>query len=494
MPQLRSTDNQLFDLSEPAARLSVFVQYALDDVADGAPVLVELGAASLARVVALLERTVAVVEVAPEERTQAELRMQGLPRGATLDDDLRVAAEAALDAALGVVSLLDVSVLLRDLERVDAPLPMTMLAERFARLLRGRPAAALRGLLGVADGDFLSAAEMSAVLAEPLCAPAAAAAAPAAAPALPEPPPLARSVSLAMGESGQDFVSTARPCLERCDARTLRELKAVSAAWQRRAREVLCDAASAWRRQPIWSPSAEGRALAARLGGGSARERREVLRRMGRQLDRVVDLPGHALAVVSLLEDSDAFVRTSAVETLGKLEPAALAQHGAALVARLEHSKWVVRKVAVKTLGKLEPAALAQHGAALAARLEDSDVGVSHAAVETLGKLEPAALAQHGAALAARLADSVWKVRQAAVETLGKLDLAALAQHGAALVARLEDSNEYVRQAVVQTLGTLEPAVLAQHEQAIAKAAEEDEDGDVRGAAAELLAELRAGQ
>ena len=79
-------------------------------------------------------------------------------------------------------------------------------------------------------------------------------------------------------------------CLERCDARTLRELKAVSAAWQRRARAVLCDAASAWRRQPIWSPSAEGRALAAQLGGKSVVERCEVLQRMRAELDRGVDL------------------------------------------------------------------------------------------------------------------------------------------------------------------------------------------------------------
>jgi len=372
MPHLRSTDNQLFDLSEPAARLSVFVQYPLDDLADGAPVLVDLGAASLARVVALLERTVAVVEGAPEER-RAELRKHGLPRGAALDDELHAAAEAALDAALGVVNLLDVAQLLREMERVDAPLPTTMLAERFARLLRGQPAAALRELLGVADGDHLSARKMSAALAEPLCAPAAAAAAPAAAPAVPAPPPLARSVSLAMGESGQEFVTTAKPCLERCDARTLRELKAVSAAWQRRAREVLCDAASAWRRQPIWSPSAEGRALAAQLGGGSAGERRMVLARMGTELDCGVDLPGHALAVVPLLEDSDGYVRCTAVLTLSRLEPAALAQHGAALVAKLADSWAGVRVAAVETLGKLEFADLARHEPAIAKAAEEDD-------------------------------------------------------------------------------------------------------------------------
>ena len=84
-----------FNLSEPAARLSVTLQNHLDDAADGAPVPVDLGAASVAQVVGLLELTVAVVEGAPEVR-RTDLRKNGLPRGAALDDDLRVAAEAAL--------------------------------------------------------------------------------------------------------------------------------------------------------------------------------------------------------------------------------------------------------------------------------------------------------------------------------------------------------------------------------------------------------------
>jgi len=501
MPQVRSTDGQLFDLSEQAARLSATLQNALDDTAGDAPMLVEpLSAASLARVAALLERTAAVVEGAPEER-RAELRAQGLPRGAALDDELCAATEAAL-AALGVVSLLDTVQLLRELHWFDAPLPTTVLAERVARLLRVQPAVALRELLGVASKDHLCADEMSAVLAEPLCA-----------------PPSAPSTPVDDPEK-EDLM---KACLERSDARTLRELKAVSAAWQRRARAVLCDAASAWRQHPIWSPSAEGRALAAQLGGG---ERRHVLMRMLGELDRSVDLPGHTWAVVPLLGDSDLGVRFWALQTLGKLEPAALAQHGAALVARLEHSDLFVRRAAVETLGKLEPAALAQHAAALAARLEDSewrvqivarfvmhklepaaghmdaiaamleddDEEVRKVAVRTLGELEPAALAQYAAALVARLEDSFDFVRNWAVEKLGKLEPAALAQHAVALVARLEDSVEDVRYAAVQTLGKLDLAALAQYEQALAKAAKEDEDEDVRDAAAEVLTKLRAGQ
>jgi len=573
--KLRTIDGHLFELSEPAVRLSATLQNALDDTAGDAPVPVPLGAASMARVAAMLERTVAVLEGAPEERRaelrkqglprevalddelraakepavalrsmarrwrrmarvaallermvavvegapeerRAELRNQGLPHGASLDDELCAATEAAL-AVLGVVSLLNAAQLLFELRWFDAPLPTTMLAERVARLLRGQPAVALRELLGVTSDDHLSADEVSAVLAEPLCAPAAETAAPAATPATEaaaadiapaaEPgasaaasavPPPTRSVSLAM-DGGDPFEGNMMACLERCDASTLRELKAVSAAWQGRARAVLCDAASAWRQKPIWSPSAEGRALAAQLGGGAARygwprsqlahERYDVLQLMRMELDCVVDLPGHALAVVPLLEDSDEHVREAAVQTLGKLDSAALAQHGATLVAKLEDSDVHVRQAAVQTLGKLEPAVLAQHGAALAARLEDSMWVVRNAAVEALGKLDVAALAQHGAALAARLEDSDWCVRQEAVKTLGKLEPAALAQHGTALAARLEDPEVQVREAALWTLRELEPAALAQHGAALV-ARLEDWDSWVRRAAVQTLGKL----
>ena len=60
-----------------------------------------------------------------------------------------------------------------------------------------------------------------------------------------------------------------------------------------------------------------------------------------------------------------------------KLEPAA--GHMDAVAAKLEDSFWPVRIAAVEMLGKLEPAALAQHGAALAARLEDPHEYVRYA-------------------------------------------------------------------------------------------------------------------
>jgi len=166
-----------------------------------------------------------------------------------------------------------------------------------------------------------------------------------------------------------------------------------------------------------------------------------------------------------------------------------LAQHAAVIVARLEDSEWVVRKAAVQTLGKLDLADLAQHEQAIAkAAKEDKNTEVQDAARVVMHKLEPAA--GHTDAVVARLEDSDCDVREAAVETLGKLEPAALAQHGAALAARLEDSNDDVRKAAVETLGKLDLAALAQHQQALAKVAEEDKDSDVRRAAAVVLATL----
>ena len=97
----------------------------------------------------------------------------------------------------------------------------------------------------------------------------------------------------------------------------------------------------------------------------------------------------------SMLEDSSWYVRIEALNTLGKLEPAMLAQADDAFVAMLEDSKGYVRKTALKSLGKLEPAKLAQYADALVAMIEDSDEYVRREALTTLNKLEPATLTQH---------------------------------------------------------------------------------------------------
>ena len=91
----------------------------------------------------------------------------------------------------------------------------------------------------------------------------------------------------------------------------------------------------------------------------------------------------------SQLEDSNRNVRKLALETLGKLEPATLAQYAGAVVARLEDSHWNVRTTALETLplAKLELATLAQHANAVVACSEDSSLGARIAALRTLRKL-----------------------------------------------------------------------------------------------------------
>ena len=160
---------------------------------------------------------------------------------------------------------------------------------------------------------------------------------------------------------------------------------------------------------------------------------------------------------LSYLDDSDWAVRARALRTLGKLEPAILAQHAHAVLARLEDSNSRVREAALKTLGKLEPTLLAQHAGAVVARLEDSFLYVRRAALDTLGKLKPATLAQHADAVVARLRHPLDDVM--ALKTLGKLEPEALALHANALIAKLEESSLYPdaiwRPAILETLKAL---------------------------------------
>ena len=131
-------------------------------------------------------------------------------------------------------------------------------------------------------------------------------------------------------------------------------------------------------------------------------------------------------------------VRKTAVETLGKLDAAALAQNAAALVATLVNDIWGVRVAAIETLGRLGAEALAQHEPALAkAAKEDKSQAVRKTACLVMHTLKPSA----GYDTYAKLDDSVWEVRVAAVETLSKLDATALAPHLPAIVATLEDRN-----------------------------------------------------
>ena len=58
-------------------------------------------------------------------------------------------------------------------------------------------------------------------------------------------------------------------------------------------------------------------------------------------------------ALLDWLEDSDTDVRVRALDKLGELEPATIAQHANAVVARLDDSDFEVRCEALTTLAKL---------------------------------------------------------------------------------------------------------------------------------------------
>ena len=91
-----------------------------------------------------------------------------------------------------------------------------------------------------------------------------------------------------------------------------------------------------------------------------------------------------------MFRDKDKDVREEAAQTLGKLQPAALAQHAAALVAMLKDIDPRVRSVAVE-IPASSVRALSQHAEAFVAKLEDIDPWVRSAAVEILGVGVPAA-------------------------------------------------------------------------------------------------------
>ena len=225
--QLTSSDEQLFELSDAAARQSVTLQDLAQD--DGRPVRVSLlDSGRLQRIIALLEQTAAAfgLEGMADERRDALLK-SGLPRG-DMGAQLRDATAAALEGVDGVA---DFATLLLELKWFNVQLLTSILAEGVARLLKGKSVDALRTLLEAADD--LGDQEKEAALREPLFASPAVAAAPDAA----APPPLT-GVWLAMdGDDPEEGNVTA--CLKRCEAQTLRQLKAVSAGLQQRARRVL---------------------------------------------------------------------------------------------------------------------------------------------------------------------------------------------------------------------------------------------------------------
>ena len=108
------------------------------------------------------------------------------------------------------------------------------------------------------------------------------------------------------------------------------------------------------------------------------------------------------------LEDSNAYVRRLAVETLGILSPETFASHAYAVTKRIVDSDLKVHQLAWRVLIELDPTTLAQgspkfaqHALTFVAKLEDSDVAVRIRALRALKHLHMASLTtlvQHVAA------------------------------------------------------------------------------------------------
>ena len=76
----------------------------------------------------------------------------------------------------------------------------------------------------------------------------------------------------------------------------------------------------------------------------------------------------HACDVFPRLEEYAGWGgRCAALEKLGMLEPATIAQHAGAVVARLQDNAGLVRRAALHTLDKLQPATLVRHADAVVA-------------------------------------------------------------------------------------------------------------------------------
>ena len=498
-------DDELFELSSAAAQLSVTLRG--DDVRDG-PMEVPLERINLQRVTMLLEQTAALLNKVPEYQ-RPTLIANGLPTGSAPVNNIVLLAESVLDE-LDVATLGDAARLLRDLRWFDATLTVSMLAARVARLLRGNTADGLRTVLGAHDD--LSDAEKRAALNEPLFAPPDPADVPPSDAAAPQ--PLATSILLLMDDGIPDEGNT-MTCLASCDARTLHELKAVSADWRRRAREVLGAAGSAWRRRPIWSVTEEGMSLVARLANANWEERREALKAMGQTLDGRFELPAHAAATLQMLADPNSKVRAAAGRTLDKLQPEVLVVHAPALIAMLASPEPYVHNEAAGELHKLswrKPWALDAHAAALFAMLDaalvtaagDARAAAVAKSVTALTLLSLAALEAHSATLIGMFQDPSRVVRnavygltermaeqaEAGPEPPSAAVIAMTEAHIAALIVDLEHGDWNVRYKAVRRLRRWSPEALEVHVVALVELAEEDPDWGVRWATIQTLGRL----
>ena len=290
--QLLSKEGELFELGEDESALCIMLE---GDDACSAPVPVyganpnegPLPSVRLRSVVELLKATIKLLPPSMPPSERETLRTQGLPR--TNSDPTTF--DCNVHGIPGDIQ--QISRLLGDIRWLDCPLPKSILARRMAsQLITHANADSLRNMLE-ANND-LTPDEKRAAHAEPLFT--ADNDAPSADDAPAAPPMLNRSISYEM-DGGIPDEGNVSACLELCDARTLRKLKAVSKLWRRRARKMLGDAHSPWRREPIYLPSDAAAGLWAAYvgahnvaGGAENITQRDALRGIA-QLDLIVEPP-----------------------------------------------------------------------------------------------------------------------------------------------------------------------------------------------------------
>jgi hypothetical protein len=489
MPRsLLSSSEEEYELSDAAAQL-----IRRDD--DGGPlqVLVDTGpgaqerihTGNLQRVVTLLETVadVTLLEIQDSPR-RAQLIQRGLPPGPTSDCGLVRRAEEKL----GVTDVEQAAALLRDIRWLDCPLPMSLLAIRFATMLQHLPVDALRESLGAPDD--LGTKVKEAALAEPLL-----------------------SVHSTNAESeyqadGDNFYAVGcsisqimdcgipdelntLACLERCNALTLKRLKAVSACWRRRVYVMLGDAGAVWRRHPIWAESNEGRELKEALAAPRSNDHTVKTLKIMRRLDDV-ELPAYADAISEKVGDEDTRVRMAAVLTLAELHPAVMKEHTPAGLK--EHAPDIIA-VLGEVLRDILP-----YGAGVEWATEQEDEQGEEArhliaaVLKMLTNLDSEAQAMYAPLFVTALEHSNPHARVTALETsLHLLDPAVWAKIAPAVFALVADTEMYykegcismcraghiVQEEVRKTLGRLEPAELAEHAPAIVALLEvNDDDGE----------------
>ena len=218
---LLSTDGQAFQLQRRAAELCVTLRPVLDDAQAEPFPMHMVASARLSRLVGLLHNIARLPDIAREA-----LHLGRVVAGARM-----LSTHYNLQTAVE---------LLHDVKLLDCAEAQCLLAVRVAEIMNGKSVDELRSLLQAADD--LSAEEKAAALRDSIATREAQDT-----PVQVEAPSLARSVSLAL-DAGAVDEGNIIACLARVDGATLRNLKAVSRAWARRARGALADTSTlAWR-------------------------------------------------------------------------------------------------------------------------------------------------------------------------------------------------------------------------------------------------------